>query len=94
MARRVVESVGGSFEERLTFLFKLCLGRTPNMQDRGTLEKLYQNAYASYQSDLEVASKMAGTAESTSKSEDRATLAAWTTLASVVMNLDEFLMRR
>jgi Protein of unknown function (DUF1553)/Protein of unknown function (DUF1549)/Planctomycete cytochrome C len=94
MARRVLESAGSSFEERLTFLFKACLGRNPNTSDLATLEKLYQNANASYQTDLHLASKMSGKTDPKVKNEDLTLLAAWTTIASVVMNLDEFLMRR
>jgi len=60
-----------------------------------SLTQLYNETLISYRADLADATKMAtdplGPAP---KDADIAELAAWTTIANVVMNLDEFLMRR
>ena len=59
------------------------------------METLLQRSLTTYRADPALATKMAtqpiGAAD---KGADVAELAAWTAVASVVMNLDEFLMRR
>ena len=94
MARRLVTEAK-STPERLSHLFKLCLSREPTAHEAESLTKLHAETLAEYQKDAAAATKMAteplGPAE---KDANIAELAAWTAVANVVMNLDEFLMRR
>lgn len=94
MARRVVREAK-STTERLTHLFKVCLSREPTAHEGTALTQLHAESLAAYQKDAAAAAKMAteplGPAEA---GADIAELAAWTAVANVVMNLDEFLMRR
>ncbi|MDZ4402251.1 DUF1553 domain-containing protein [Prosthecobacter sp.] len=94
MARRIVREAK-STSERLIHLFKLCLSREPIAHEVTALTQLHAESLAAYQKDPAAAAKMAteplGPAEAGS---DIAELAAWTAVANVVMNLDEFLMRR
>ncbi|OYW76456.1 MAG: hypothetical protein B7Z37_09010, partial [Verrucomicrobia bacterium 12-59-8] len=94
MARRLVAEAKAT-PERLALLFKLCLSRAPNAHETSSLTQLYTETLTTYRADLADATKMAtdplGPAP---KDADIAELAAWTTIANVVMNLDEFLMRR
>jgi hypothetical protein len=94
MARRLVGEAKAT-PERLALLFKLCLSRAPNAHEVTSLTGLYNETLATYRADSADATKMAtdplGPAP---KDADVAELAAWTTIANVVMNLDEFLMRR
>ncbi len=94
MARRLVVE-GKTTPERLALLFKLCLSRAPNAHEVTALTQLYTETLATYRADPADATKMAtdplGPAP---KDADIPELAAWTTIANVVMNLDEFLMRR
>jgi uncharacterized protein DUF1553/uncharacterized protein DUF1549/cytochrome c/F5/8 type C domain-containing protein len=94
MARRLVAE-GKTTPERLAHLFKLCLARGPNAHEVSALTQLYDETLGTYRADKDDAVKMAtdplGPA---AKDADIAELAAWTTIANVVMNLDEFLMRR
>ncbi len=94
MARRLVREAK-SAPERLNHLFKLCLSREPTATETTTLTQLYTDSLASYQKDTAAATKMAtdplGPAD---KDANLPELAAWTAVANVVMNLDEFLMRR
>jgi hypothetical protein len=94
MARRLVREAK-STSERLTHLFKLCLSREPALHEADSLTKLHADTLAAYQADLPAANKMAtdplGPAD---KDANIPELAAWTNVANVVMNLDEFLMRR
>ena len=98
MARRIVLSDGKDLKnvkDKLTLMFKLCLSRGPNEHEAESLTRLFTETLAAYRTDQAAAARMAtdplGTAP---KEADIAELAAWTTTANVVMNLDEFLMRR
>ncbi|GAA5147777.1 DUF1553 domain-containing protein [Prosthecobacter algae] len=90
MARRLM-----GVDDKIALLYQLCVSRAPTTQERSTLQKLHDEALADYRSHPNEAVKMAtdplGPAP---KDADIAELAAWTTVANVVMNLDEFVMRR
>ncbi len=98
MARRVVLDVGKDMknaEERLALMFKLCLAREPTAHEAAALTQLHDQTLTTYRTDKEAASKMAADPLGPAPQDvDIAELAAWTTVANVVMNLDEFLMRR
>ena len=95
LARRIVSEGAGDIASRLSFVFKLCLSREPSAKEAAALTKLHDEALVSYKTDAASATAMAtdplGPAP---KGADIAELAAWTTVANVVMNLDEFVMRR
>ncbi|HYF35307.1 MAG TPA: DUF1553 domain-containing protein [Prosthecobacter sp.] len=95
MARRLLTEGGPDTPARLTHLFKLCLARTPTTKETATLTALLNQSFTAYKSDLAAAQKLAtdplGPAP---QNADIPTLAAWTTVANVVMNLDEFVMRK
>jgi hypothetical protein len=94
MARRVSKEASDT-TSRLKLMFKLCASREPSAKEIAALTRLHDESLTSYESDLEAANKMAndpiGPAPKDASIPD---LAAWTTVANVVMNLDEFLMRR
>lgn len=94
MARRLVAKAKTT-PERLAHLFKLCLSREPTAHEVAALTQLHADNLVTYQKDTAAATKMAtdplGPAD---KDANLPELAAWTTIANVVMNLDEFLMRR
>ncbi len=95
LARRLLKEGGSTDEARLQFAFSLCLSRAADAHELATLKSLLAKSVAQYKTDAALALKMAtdplGPAD---KSADIATLAAWTAVAGVIMNLDEFLMRR
>jgi len=90
LARRI-----SSAPDKLALMFQLCLSRAPTIKERTTLMQLHAESLAAYRQDPNAAQKMAtdplGPAP---KVADLPDLAAWTTVANVVMNLDEFLMRK
>jgi hypothetical protein len=79
----------------LRLAYSLCLSREPDAKELATLTTLLAKSVAQYKADDALAMKMAtdplGPAD---KGADLPTLAAWTAVSSVIMNLDEFLMRR
>ncbi len=94
MARRLVAEAK-STPERLTLIFNLCLSRQENRQEAKSFINLYEATQNAYQRDSAAALKMAGGETlSTYKEEKVIEIASWATLAGIVMNLDEFLMRR
>ncbi len=90
MARQVMNAA-----DKISLMYRLCVSREPSAKERAALIKLHAESLASYKQDQASAIQMAtdpiGPAP---KDTDIAELAAWTTVANVVMNLDEFLMRR
>jgi len=72
--------------ERLNFLVRTALGRLPSGAERDRLKKLFDGAKAKYQADTKVATLLVGKSD--------ADLAAWAVTANVILNLDEFLMKR
>ena len=98
MARRIVLKDGKdrkNVKDRLSLMFRLCLAREPTATELTALTQLHAESVAMYRADAAAATKMAteplGPAEA---GADVVELAAWTAVANVVMNLDEFLMRR
>ncbi len=95
LARRVLKEGPKDTAGRLQLAYRLCVARGADAQELKALETLLQRSLTTYRGDPALAVKMAtqpiGAAD---KGADLAELAAWTAVASVVMNLDEFLMRR
>ena len=95
LARRLLKEGGATDDTRLRFAYSLCLSREPDANELATLKTLLTRSIAQYKADAALALKMAtdplGPAD---KGADVPTLAAWTAVSSVIMNLDEFLMRR
>lgn len=95
LARRLLAEGGADDEARLRHAFRLCLARAPDAAELASLRKLLARSLADYRADPALAAKMAtdplGPAP---KGADLPVLAAWTAVSGVIMNLDEFLMRR
>jgi hypothetical protein len=96
LARRILtEAQDGSVSDRLRHAYRICLSREPLDSELELLTKLVRESSAVYQKDTAGATKMATDPLGDPPADvDIAKLAAWTVAASVIMNLDEFLMRR
>ena len=95
LARRMVSEGGAEPEGRAVRGFRLCVGRPPTANERTELIALHGRLVERYENDLEGALQLAteplgGVGEDV----DLVDLAAWTVVANVLMNLDEFLARR
>jgi hypothetical protein len=95
LARRLVKEGGGDTLAKIRFAYRVTLAREPDTADLATLTALHEEALALYRNDAALAGKMAtdplGPA---AKDADLPSLAAWTAVSNVILNLDEFLMRR
>jgi hypothetical protein len=85
LARRIIAQEP---KQRIPFAFRIALGRTAKTDEIKILQEAYKQQMADFENDPSAAEKFSG-----SSSSDSAELAAWTTIASMIMNLDEFLTK-
>ncbi len=91
LARRLVREGGATAADKVRYAFRLCLARGPSDEEAARLATLYDKSRERFSKKPEDARKLAGEGQA---SGDDIDLAAWTTVANVMLNLDEFLMRR
>jgi hypothetical protein len=84
-------NAGGSVEEQITAMFRRCLARPPKDDELKRLVKLYDDARARFRKDPAKANQFAPPPMAMI---DPAGHAALTLVASVLLNLDEMLMKR
>jgi hypothetical protein len=92
LAERVLAGGGTTTEGRIRWLFRLATCRAPDAKELAELSAALKDLRAEYDRDPEAAKKLVNTGET--KPDARllpAELAAWTMLASTVLNLDEVL---
>jgi hypothetical protein len=75
---------------RIAFVFRLALSRKPSAQETKVLRDLLSLQLANYRKDKQAASELLHVGESkVDEKLDRSELAAWTMVASAILNLDE-----
>ena len=92
LAERVMREGGSTPEDRIKFAFRLPLSRVPAISEIAVLKKIYDDQLAHFRSNAggAAAAKLLSVGESPRDEKlDAAELAAWTTVASVILNLDE-----
>jgi Protein of unknown function (DUF1553)/Protein of unknown function (DUF1549)/Planctomycete cytochrome C len=93
-AERIVKEGGGSLDERLTFAFRSTLARMPSTAELAVIRGIYEKQLARFKASPELATKLLSVGESPrDESLDAAELAAWSIVASTLMNLDETLTK-
>ncbi|OUW87721.1 MAG: hypothetical protein CBD74_01520 [Saprospirales bacterium TMED214] len=80
---------GESVGQQIDYMFRRAVSRFPTGEEKRVLGDRYESALAAYQKDPEAAARLAG---SEAKLSD-AVVAAWTVVASVILNLDEVITR-
>jgi mono/diheme cytochrome c family protein len=94
LARRLVLEGGKTPEDRARFGLTLCLCRPPKEEQIITLVKLYQSELSHYRGDIPAATALATEPLGPiPNGMDPAELAAWTTVANVLLNLDGVLTK-
>ncbi len=94
LGRRIVREGGPTTEDRVRFALTLCLGRPPQEGEIGVLRELFEREHSRYAQDLEAAKKLASDPLGPlPEGSDPAEMAAWTTVANVLLNLDGVLTR-
>ena len=91
LAVRVLNEANPNDEERLRYAFRLCLARTPSELELKRLSQLLARQRAEFDAAPEEA-KLLAPAE-LPEGTDAGQVAAWVTVARVLLNLDEFITR-
>jgi hypothetical protein len=87
LAKRIVEHPGKT-EERVAYLFRLCLVRPPTDEEVARLAKFYEVQRTRFATDPDRADTVAGIGNG-----NAAERAAWTATARAILNLDEFVTK-
>ena len=95
LAARMLTQGGNTAAGRINYAFRLATGRIPDPQERAVLVQAAQEALADYRqhSDEAAALLTVGASRSDPKLDPKE-LAAWTTVASIILNLDETITKR
>jgi hypothetical protein len=94
LAARVLERPAADDAARLTFLFRMLLARAPQAHELSILQQTLESARARYRADPAAAGQLIQVGESRSAPPiDPVELAALTSVAGLVLNLDETLQR-
>jgi mono/diheme cytochrome c family protein len=94
LARRIVREGGSTPEDRVAFGLKLCLGRPAKPEQVDRMLALYRGELDHYRGDLPAARALATEPLGPLPDGwDAAELAAWTSVANVLLNLDGVLTR-
>ncbi len=95
LAERMMTEGGADPRQRLAWGLRLATSRPAKPEEVSVLEKGLSQRLARYQSDHPAAEKVLSAGESPrNKKLDTAELAAYTTVASVILNLDEVITRQ
>lgn len=90
LAERALREGGKDSGSRLNFVFRAATARSPQLSEVKVLRELLTQQLATYRSNPAAAAKLLQVGETKVDSKlDQAELAAWTMLASTVLNLDE-----
>lgn len=89
-AQRIVAEGGKTPAERIAYAFRLATSRKPGSDEIKVLQDTFQQQLSAYQKDKEAAKKLLGVGSfKPSGTLDPSELAAWTVIASMILNLDE-----
>lgn len=93
-AARIIHEGGESIDEQLKFAFREALGREPQPTETRVLGGLYEKHWKQYSADAGGAVELLKVGQSPLPSDiDHAQLAAWTSVARVILNLHETITR-
>jgi hypothetical protein len=90
LAERMMTEVGSDPADRIGFAFRLSTSRAPSQREVEILSRMFDEQRAAYAADGDAAIKLLSVGESPrNESLDVSELAAWSIVASVILNLDE-----
>jgi len=93
-AERIVREGGGSLASRLDFAYRQSLSRPVREAEARVLTELYERHLAGYQADQKSAEELLHVGERPAPADlNAAELAAWTSVARVILNLHELVTR-
>jgi hypothetical protein len=94
LAERILTEGGETADARIDFLFRLATARRPSDREHAILMALLRDQERKYREDVKAAEELLKVGESNRNSTlPKDQVAAWTTMASAVLNLDEAVTR-
>ena len=94
LAEKMMHEGGSDAAHRIRYAFRLATAREPDAKEVQVLREMERAELAQYRHDPEGAQKLVGVGESKADPKlDAGELAAWTTVASTILNLDETITR-
>jgi hypothetical protein len=88
--QRMMTEGGNDPRGRIAYGFRLATGRKPAAEELKVLLTVFSQELADYQKDKGAAEKLLGVGDFKAKNDlDKAELAAWSMIASMILNLDE-----
>ncbi|MGA2987368.1 MAG: DUF1553 domain-containing protein [Terriglobia bacterium] len=95
LAARLLTEGGKTATARINYAFRLATGRNPDSQERAVLLQAAQDALADYRQHRGQAAELLNVGASRSDPKLSPTeLAAWTTVAGIILNLDETITKQ
>jgi hypothetical protein len=95
LAQRALLEGGKDDKSRVVYAFRLATARTPTGKEVGVLRELLEGRRSAFAADRRSAVRLVDVGESGRDSRlDAAELAAWTTVASAILNLDETITKQ
>jgi hypothetical protein len=95
LAQRTLVEGGKGDQARIAYVFRLATARKPTQPETAILTRLLHTQLASFRRDRPAALKLLAVGESPRDARmDAAVLAAWTTVASAILNLDETITKQ
>jgi mono/diheme cytochrome c family protein len=95
LAQRALLEGGKNEKSRIEYAFRLATARKPTGKEAGVLRRLLKGQRAEFGRDRQAAIKLISVGESErDKRLDPSELAAWTTVASAIFNLDETITKQ
>ena len=89
LAQRMIKEGGATPAERITFAYRMAVSRKPSAAALATLTSLYESELAKYKAAPDKAKKLIAVGESPRDDKlDPAEHAAWTIVATTILNLD------
>ena len=90
LAEHMMIEGGETDDARIIFAFRMSMSRTPTAAEIAVLKQIHDRQLAVFQKDPEAAKKLLAVGDSPRNEKlDQADLAAWSNVASIVLNLDE-----
>ncbi len=95
LAARSIDKMGNSTEDRISYMFQLATSRTPNQEEVGVLRSYYDEELERYTNNEKAAEEYLSIGNFTIDriDVDTSVFAAYASVASAIMNLDETITR-
>ena len=93
-AQRIMTETAHDPKKQIVYAFRIATARAPGAEEMKVLLDVYRQQLAEFQKDRDAAEKLLSVGSFRARVDlDRSELAAWTTVASMILNLDETLTK-